>query len=107
LVSGSWPSAAPAKLSWLRTPTGADYAYYYPERAIRNEVTGRASLHCVVKADGYVTDCKVISETPSGYNFGEASLRVSSKFQMPTMVDGKSTEGSEVTIPLFGSCSDP
>jgi protein TonB len=37
---------------WARRPTGEDIARYYPDRAQRMEVEGRATLSCTVNARG-------------------------------------------------------
>ncbi len=52
---------------------------FYPQAAIRQTAggvsvtTGDAVLECVAKADGALDRCRVISETPQGFNFGPAA----------------------------------
>jgi protein TonB len=85
---------------WLERPNARDFARYYPERALEREVTGRASLDCIVAADGRIS-CTVTSEDPPGYGFGEAALRISRHFRMsPQTRDGVPTSGGRVRVPI-------
>jgi len=100
------PTAPPGNLSfenptWDRKPSGDDVARYYPDRALRQEVDGRATISCSVKANGTVTGCVVVSESPEGYGFGDAAIKLSSRFRMkPKRVDGSPVEGGTVRIPI-------
>ncbi len=86
---------------WLRKPSGEDMRRYYPAAAFEGKVEGRAVIECVVTADGTMTDCKVVEETPAGQGFGAASLRVASRFRMrTTTLDGIPVMGAHVRIPL-------
>ncbi|MDQ0464227.1 TonB family protein [Caulobacter ginsengisoli] len=86
---------------WSRRPTGDDVARYYPERAQRLNIGGRAVIACTVALDGRLVDCKVVSETPPDQDFGPAAVRMSSQFRMwPKTVDGEPVEGGEVRIPI-------
>lgn len=49
---------------------------YYPELAARRGVTGEAVLECRTIDRGRLVDCAIISETPPGYFFGAASMRM-------------------------------
>jgi len=73
----------------------------FPDRALRGNISGSATLSCKVTTVGVVRDCVVLSETPSEYGFGAAAVRVSKNFKMkPRLVDGQAIEGATVKIPL-------
>ena len=47
------------------------------------------------------TKCHVTSESPAGHGFGDAALKLASKFRMRTRTaDGHSVGGGWVTIPM-------
>ena len=86
---------------WLRRPTGEDVARYYPEKAQRDEMEGRATVSCNVTAGGTLSDCRVIDESPADYGFGLAALKLSSLFLMrPQTKDGVPVSGGTVRIPI-------
>jgi protein TonB len=98
------PVVAPAPVirnpSWSRQPSAEQMTDAYPKRAIQAEVSGSASLNCLVLPTGFVTDCNVTRETPGGYGFGRAAQSLSRHFRInPRMVDG-AAEGSRVSISL-------
>jgi protein TonB len=81
---------------WLEQPDARDYARYYPERAQEREVEGRATVECIVGADGRLS-CTVTSEDPPGYGFGDATLRVTRHFRIaPSTRDGVATSGGRI-----------
>lgn len=98
------PTPVPAPVitnpSWLRQPSGDQLMRAYPPRALNAEVSGAATLNCLVQANGSVTDCAVTRETPGGYGFGRAAQGLSRHFQInPRTVDG-AAQGSRVNINL-------
>lgn len=95
--------AEPAEITqprWLETPNGADFARHYPRRALERERGGRVVLDCVVAATGRL-GCAIASETPAGWGFGEAALRISESFRMsPLLENGQPAEGGRVRVPI-------
>jgi len=86
---------------WLRKPTGEDVARYYPERASRMNVEGRAVITCSVTAKGTLEGCSVVSEDPGDQDFGSSALRMSKLFKMrPASKDGTPVSGGTVRIPI-------
>lgn len=101
------PPATPTVIdspSWVSRPTAAQLLNAYPRRALGNEVAGSATLRCVVSASGAMASCSVASESPGGYGFGDAAMRLTPYFRInPRTVDGAPVDGAVVRIPLrFG-----
>jgi protein TonB len=86
---------------WERRPDGSDFADAYPDRALRLEQAGTTAITCQVRANGTLTGCTVTREDPSGFGFGEASVKIARRFKMrPQTRDGAPVEGASVTIPI-------
>ena len=100
-VAQAPPSMVIENPEWTAKPTGADVARYYPERAQRRNIEGRATLVCQVAAAGALANCIVVDESPVGENFGTAVLHLSQLFRMEaTGPDGSSTAGHWVKLPM-------
>ena len=92
--------SSPSPGGW-RVPTGRDMARYYPERAQRFGINGAAIVSCNVTAVGTLESCTVVEETPSGFGFGVAALRMTPLFKMePNTADGAPVGGGTVRIPI-------
>ena len=85
---------------WKRKPTLEQMAAFYPVEALKARVTGLALLSCKVEINGLVSECNIISETPNGYGFGNAALKVVriSEF-IPKIVNGVATPGL-IRVPM-------
>lgn len=98
------PRAVPHLITnpaWLSRPTADQIARAYPDMAVRNGVTGTATLDCQVMANGAVGTCDVIGETPAGAGFAKAALGLAHYFRMkPRTEDGQAVDGGSIRIPF-------
>lgn len=95
-ISEAAAEAAPApvarQLHWVRQASARHFANAYPSRAAGAGLSGAAVLCCTVLADGRL-DCTVPFEWPSGYGFGEATLRIARELQL---ANGEELEGGRL-----------
>lgn len=87
-----------AGVRWARAPSGADIARYYPDAAMRNRIEGSATVHCSVIANGALTNCAIVSESPIGHDFGDALLKLSKLFRAETAAGDGSGSGRVVPV---------
>lgn len=86
---------------WGIRPNGADVARYYPDRAMRRNLQGRATVVCQVVSDGALANCLVVDEMPAGENFGDAVLHLAALFRIkPLTKDGAPTVGRWIKLPI-------
>jgi periplasmic protein TonB len=76
---------------WLEQPR--NLARYYPPRAIERTIEGDVVLNCLVRVSGLL-DCEVVSESPAGWGFSRAALRIADACRMaPATRGGVAVEG--------------
>lgn len=100
----SEPIATPAPVItnpvWLSRPGAREFERFYPPRALDRGREGRVTLDCRVGVSGALS-CAVARETPEGWGFGAAALKIAPSFRIaPRMEDGRPTEGGTVRVDL-------
>ena len=93
---------------WLERPSQSDLEGEWPAKALREGVSGKVELHCVVNAAGLLEACRAESEKPEGFGFGQAAAALAPRFRMRLGVgpDGKKF-GGIVSIPVTFSAPPP
>ena len=89
----------------LKGASTAEILSIVPPEARRARQAGRASINCVIRVDERLDDCRVVSETPVGFRFGEAGLRAAGffRYRPPMTASGRPIKGQRVTISVqFG-----
>lgn len=66
---------------WDVTPVAADMAGAFPVEA-SDLSGGQVALRCGIAADGALTNCKEITETPEDKGFAKAALSLASRFKV-------------------------
>ena len=95
------PPSVITRPDWIHQPNGQDFVNYYPPQALEAGISGHTAMECTVKADGTLTACHIVEETPSGKGFGSAELKLASRYRMkPQTVDGAPVEGAKIVIPM-------
>jgi TonB family protein len=87
------------RTDWVRPPNPAEHARYYPPSALERGVAGRVVLDCLVAAQGRLR-CAIASEEPLAAGFAQAALASSRSMQMATEIDGQSSIGRRVRVPM-------
>jgi len=76
------PPANAAQIDWAHLPSAEAIAAYYPAEAQAAQVGGWAIISCRTDPSGKLHGCKVADEAPVGFHFGDATVAVSSRFEM-------------------------
>ncbi len=90
-----------ANPQWVRKPSSADLAGVFPTAAVKASKDGRAAIKCDITVEGFLQNCKVVSEDPPGLGFGNAGLQLAPQFRMSPKIRGGKAMTSEVTVPII------
>ncbi|MFC5345182.1 energy transducer TonB [Brevundimonas staleyi] len=85
----------------LRGASSNDILAFVPPEARRQRRAGRAAVSCVVRADTRLEQCRVLEESPSGFGFGEAAVRVAEahfRVRPGTTASGRVVEDGRMTV---------
>jgi hypothetical protein len=90
------------KPRWVATLTSEGMATIYPAAAIKaNTMTGQAAATCIVTAEGELSACEAVRETPAGLDFGAAAIQAAALMRMnPWTKEGDTLDGLKVTVPF-------
>jgi TonB family protein len=100
------PPTVPDEPRWARRPIPADIAAAYPPVAANLGLAGEVSVHCGLSDDGRLKGCKVVSETPQGYGFGQAALSLTGGYRAPA-IQASGVGPHEITFPIRFSMPKP
>ena len=73
---------------------------FYPAGASDNRKSGEAYLRCVAKTAGILEQCRVISENPSGFAFGEAAQVMANRHRITAAGSPPPGETIRVRVPF-------
>ncbi len=86
---------------WVLRPDGAAFQRLFPLAARKEHLSGRSTMQCDIAASGFLSNCRIVEETPQGKGFGEATLKLSRFFMMvPAVLDGHTKDDSKVDVPV-------
>lgn len=96
---------------WSSMPTSEDVVAIYPDAAREAGFKGdvEVDLRCYIDKDFGIDGCSVARESPAGYGFGEATLKLTPKFKLDAKVTrGEALVGYRMIIPVrFKSSPTP
>lgn len=86
---------------WLKKPNAQERARLYPRRALERGKPGHANVRCLIALGGVLTKCVTTSETPAGWGFGDAAIKIAQQFQTaPQSAIGEPTLGRLIDLPI-------
>ena len=89
------------QVDWAQLPRGEDFARVFPDYAMRSNVEGRTELVCRITQAQTLDNCRVLSQAPVGYAFGQAGLALSRYFKLkPQQTNPRAVEGASVLLKL-------
>jgi protein TonB len=91
------PATSPAPAA---QPAASQPLRYYPEAAQKLGVEGDVTLDCQATPAGRLEDCKLLSETPQGYGFGDTALQLAPSFQLNAGTPGGELPKGRVIVPM-------
>lgn len=84
-----------------RLPTREDLVQVFPAKASAEKRDGQAKMACRVMQDGSLSACRIVSEAPPGYGFGQAAIALSKMLRgKPATLNGQPIGGAEIRFAL-------
>jgi protein TonB len=100
LMGGPAPAQAQAVAEAASAAAAAPPLRYYPELAQKLGVEGDVTMACIATAEGRLQGCKIVSETPPGYGFGQTALDLAPSFKLNAAAGGEPVRPGKVVVPL-------
>lgn len=72
----------------------------FPQQALDAGIGGTASVTCLAMPDGSVKDCRVTTESPTGYGFGESTIRIVQRGSLTRFSEELSPAEFTVRVPF-------
>jgi TonB family protein len=85
---------------WIRKLTSLGASLALLGCATTTGERGYARINCLAEADGSVSDCRVVSEHPEGYGFGQAAIEAVSRGRVNAKKAGASRFETTVQFQL-------
>lgn len=85
----------------VRGPTQGEILALVPPGARSARQAGRAAVNCEIQLDTRLDRCRLVSETPAGFGFGDAALVIAPRyfrFRPPVSAAGQTESGARVTV---------
>ncbi|THD61850.1 TonB family protein [Phenylobacterium sp.] len=99
-LAANGPSTAPAAMAWIEAPSYTDLAAAYPRRAREARTPGHATVNCAFSSQGYLIECRTMTEEPKDQGFGNAALALARRFRAPADLQGKPLRDATVQLPF-------
>lgn len=90
------PRAGPGLPVWARQPA-PDYPSLAMQRGIEQ---GEVRLKCLVAAEGVLSECRILTESPAGVGFGQSALRSAERSRVGIPEDGATVIGTVINFTI-------
>ncbi|HYD28623.1 energy transducer TonB [Brevundimonas sp.] len=87
--------------SYSRQPTNEELTTVFPAQALRDGISGRSTMSCIVLVSGRLDGCAATAETPAGYRFGQAAVAASRFFRMNPRTEDGTPVASRVSLSII------
>jgi protein TonB len=75
---------------------------FYPQRAAASQVKGKAVVACTLSETGDLSGCRVVSETPKKFGFGDSAILMAERLFLMDTSEPRCKEmiGQEIEAPV-------
>lgn len=96
--AASAPPPGVGRVGWAAIPSDQVMNQFYPAAARAARIGGRIVLDCGIR-DDLAVSCSVLSESPTGYGFGNAAVRAAAALRAnPTLSNGAPAPGAHAQV---------